>query len=134
MNKNLPPVQTGKAVWYGSEMESKKEEWILHLSDSEINELEEAAQHFLSKGTPIEHMTEDRFPLPTFGIKLKSLREKLINGIGFFILRGLPIEKYSERESATNIFWHRYAYRPCKVAKCNGSCVGPCPQHGIRQQ
>ena len=104
MSKNLPPIQTGKTVWYGSEMESKKEEWILHLSNSEINELDAAAQHFLSKGTPIEHMTEDRFPLSTLGLKLKSLREKLINGIGFFILRGLPIEKYSERESATIFF------------------------------
>ena len=44
------------------------------------------------------------FPLPIFGKELKKLRTKLIKGIGFSILRGLPIQNYSEREKYTIFF------------------------------
>jgi len=101
MNINLPPYQTGKSVWYGPEMESRKEDWIIQLSGSEIMDLEAASEKFIAEGTPLGLMDQAQFVLPTFGLKIKSLREKLINGIGFFIIRGLPIEKYNERESAT---------------------------------
>ncbi|MCB1025178.1 MAG: TauD/TfdA family dioxygenase [Acidobacteria bacterium] len=85
-------------------MESRKDEWIFHLSSAEIRELETAAQQFFAGGKPIEDMTEDDFQLPTLGVKLRYLRQQLINGIGFFIIRGLPVEKYSERESAAIFF------------------------------
>ena len=101
MEKHLPSLQTGKTVWYGPEMESRKEDWIIQLSDTEITELEAATEKFISLGTPVGLMNKFQFPLPSFGLKMKALREKLINGVGFFIMRGLPIEKYSEREAAT---------------------------------
>jgi len=100
MKANLPSLQTGKTVWYGPEMESRKEEWIIQLSNSEIMELEAALEKFIARETPIALMNQAQFPLPTFGLKLKELRENLINGIGFFIIRGLPIEKYNEQEAA----------------------------------
>ena len=101
MTKNLPPLQTGKTVWYGPEMASRKEDWIIQLLGSEITELETTAKNFIASGIPIGLMNQAHFPLPTLESKLKALREKLINGIGFFLMRGLPIEKYNERETAT---------------------------------
>jgi len=104
MKTNLPSYQTSKTVWYGPEMESRKDEWIIQLSDTEITELEAATENFIDKGTPVGLMNQVQFPLPIFGLKIKELREKLIKGIGFFILHGLPIEKYSELEAATIFF------------------------------
>jgi len=101
MKTNLPPLQTGKTVWYGPEMESREEDWIIHLSGTEIMELEAATNKFITKETPVALMKQAQFPLPTLGLKLKTLHEKLINGIGFFIIRGLSIEKYNEQEAAT---------------------------------
>lgn len=96
----IPPLQTGKAVWYGPAMNQKQKEWIITLSSSEVAELEHAAEHFLRSGIAIGEMKKNHFLLPTFGQKLLQLKEQLIHGIGFCLLKGLPIEKYTEKERA----------------------------------
>lgn len=104
MIHQLPPLQTGKSVWYGPEMELRKKEWILTLNSTEIIELEAAAAQFQQSNFPIGEMTKQQFPLPTFGKKLADLKDQLIQGIGFSLIRGLPIEKYTEKEIATIFF------------------------------
>lgn len=97
----LPSLQTGKSVWYGSAMNRRKKEWIIALSPAGILELEAAAEQFQQNGKSIGEMRKNDFLLPNFGKKLTTLKFQLINGIGFGLLRGLPIEKYSEKEAAT---------------------------------
>ena len=102
--QHLPPLQTGASVWYGPEMASRGTEWIIQLSGEEIAELEAAAGRFIATGIPIGQLTHKQFPLPSLGPVLKDLRRQLIRGIGFFLMRGLPVEKYSEREIVTIFF------------------------------
>lgn len=40
-------------------------------------------------------MSRELFPLPTLGDKLKTLAKELTSGIGFFHLRGLDPQRYS---------------------------------------
>ena len=88
MNKmNLPPLQSGPTVWYGPDMLKKSNEWQIHLSPSEILELEYAAEQFISSGLGIGLMNHELFPLPTLGPKMKSLREVLIQERGFFLMK-----------------------------------------------
>jgi len=101
MTYQLPPIQSGKSAWYGPDMELRKKEWILKLDPTEINELEVAAEQFLQNNQSIGTMTKSQFLLPIIGKKLRALKTQLINGIGFSIIRGLPIEKYSEKKVAT---------------------------------
>ena len=101
MEVQLPPVQEGKSVWTGKEMEKRKEEWVLELSKNEIAEIETATEGFLKTTLPIAQMKQIHFPLTAFGERLAGLKNQLINGIGFGILRGLAIEKYTEVELAT---------------------------------
>jgi len=101
MNQQLPPLQTGQSVWYGPAMNQRKDEWILHLSPTEITELEAAAEKFQQSGNSIGEMNEKQFVLPTFSEKLAALKTQLIQGIGFGLLKGLPIEQYSQKEAAT---------------------------------
>mgnify|MGYP002266167866 CR=1 FL=1 len=97
----LPPLQTGKSVWYGPAMNRRKKEWIIPLHPAEIVELEAAAEQFQQNGKSIGEMQKSDFSLPIFGKKLTALQDQLINGLGFGLLRGLSIEKYSEKEAAT---------------------------------
>ncbi len=100
----LPPYQHVPSAWYGPEMERHKDQWLIMLSDAEIAELETAAETFLHRGTALQQMTMRQFPLPTLGSKLNALRAQLIDGIGFFVLRGLPAERYREEQSAAIFF------------------------------
>jgi hypothetical protein len=97
----LPPMQKPASAWYGPDMERKQEEWTIHLNQNEIEELESASAPLLASQQNIAALTARHFPLPELGPKLASLRQKLIAGCGFALIRGLPVEKYSERQAGT---------------------------------
>lgn len=99
----LPQRLTGPSVWAGAEMRARQTDWINDLTSDDIADLEQAASHYLSLGRDIGLMTKFDFPLQRFDQHLTDLRDKLINGIGFEVLRGLPTETYSQ-EMAAAIF------------------------------
>ena len=104
MTTALPPTQKGPSVWYGPEMDKRKEEWIIQLSKKDINELKSATHAFVQSGKSIGSMTSALFLLPTLGNKLKQLQDQLLRGIGFFILRGLVVDDFDEKAIATLFF------------------------------
>ncbi|PHQ67991.1 MAG: taurine catabolism dioxygenase TauD [Sneathiella sp.] len=75
--------------------------WLVHLSEDEIVELENAAEAFQSRSLDLGAITIGDFHLPTLGRRLSDLRKTLMHGIGFEVLRGLPIKKYSQKTAAT---------------------------------
>ena len=100
-NSTLPPKQTGAGAWIGSDLAKRDNEWLTHLSPADIIELERAAEPLISDSFNIGTMTQAQFVLPKFSHKLTTLRNELIAGRGFSLLRGLPVAGYSEREAAT---------------------------------
>ncbi len=97
----LPPKQTGPAAWYGPDMVARESEWLTHWTAAEIAEIEAAAEPLQSPSVNIGQMTQADFPLPTIGPKLTALRQELLPGRGFALLRGLPVANYTEREVVT---------------------------------
>lgn len=85
-------------------MTAQKNEWLTHFTPAEIAELEAAAEPLVRKEASLGDVTAADFPLPTLAGKLTALREELIRGRGFALLRGLPVERYSERKAATIFF------------------------------
>ena len=88
------------SAWRGEEMAADPERWLVHLDASEIAELEHAAHAFLAGTHEIGEITKEKFPLPRFGAHLSKLKDRLINGIGFEVIRGLPVD-YSQQVAAT---------------------------------
>ena len=98
---DLPERFSGPAAWIGAEMQQRPGEWIVHLSDADVADLERAAHHYLSLDRDVGEITAEAFPLRSFGAHLQALREKLLHGIGFEVLRGLPVDAYDRRFAAT---------------------------------
>jgi hypothetical protein len=99
---NMPPGQIDiPSAWRGDEMAANPDRWIVKLSSDEIAELEQAADSFLATTKNIGEITKERFPLPRFGAHLTKLKETLIHGIGFEVIRGLPVAKYNLERAAT---------------------------------
>jgi hypothetical protein len=46
-------------------------------------------------GLPFEYVSQESFPLPTLGNKLKTLATELTSGVGFFHICGLDPKRYS---------------------------------------
>lgn len=97
----IPEKITGPAAWLGRDMQDRSDEWIVTLSSDDVAELEAAARHFLSLGRDLGEISSADFPLPSFGAHLARMKEKLLHGIGFEVLRGLPVERYDQLFAAT---------------------------------
>jgi TfdA family taurine catabolism dioxygenase TauD len=104
-----PPYKapiTGPAVWKGSDFSSPSDYWY-YLSSETIADLDRALRRIRESGNPSVSAgafgAED-FPLPSFENDAEALREELRFGSGFVVMKGLPIDRYTERE-ASMIYW-----------------------------
>ncbi|MEE9336002.1 MAG: TauD/TfdA family dioxygenase [Granulosicoccaceae bacterium] len=98
---HLPDYFTGASAWQGQQLRDTPAKWIYTLSGEEIKSLEAAATHYLSLGRDIGEISPKDFPLGGFADHVQSLQQSLLNGIGFEIIRGLPIEGYTKEFAAT---------------------------------
>lgn len=100
-NQRMPDQFSNAAAWVAGDMQAS--EWLTLLSDAQINELEQAAKHYLSAGRDIGVINAAQFPLPLMKPYLASLAVKLLNGNGVEVIRGLNLDNYS-LETAACIF------------------------------
>ena len=87
----------GPACWKGSELQDSPD-WILELEDQHARELLEALSAAESEGLDFRDVNRRNFRLPTFGPVLESLLGELLEGRGFLLLRGVPVEGLAERQ------------------------------------
>jgi Taurine catabolism dioxygenase TauD, TfdA family len=100
----LPPQQTGAAAWYGPDM-AVGDEWLMPLTPADIREIEQAVEWLIARDADIAAISVGDFPLPSLGSKLKArVRDEVLNGRGFLLMRGLPVERWNLREAATAYF------------------------------
>src|SRR3954454_8528051 len=94
----------GPSAWVGSDMRGREAEWSYRLSPSEIAEIEAALKSVQARGLDIADIRRADFPLPTLGPVLDRLRDEVLNGRGFVLLRGVPVENRPVVESAS-AYW-----------------------------
>ena len=80
------------------------DDWTLALSEKDIAELDAALAHAKAKGGDLLDVTKDDFPLPSLRARLRELEQDLIDGRGFCLIRGLPVERYAD-DDASLIYW-----------------------------
>jgi Taurine catabolism dioxygenase TauD, TfdA family len=72
--------------------------------DLEIAEIETAVKRVRAHGLHIAEIRREDFPLPTLGPVIDRLRAEVLDGRGFVLVRGLPVEDRPIAESAT-AYW-----------------------------
>jgi len=98
------PLIEGKSAWLGADMRRHPEEWIYTLSPVELAEIAAATASVRARGLDIAEITRADFPLPTLGPALDRLRDEILNGSGFALLRGIPVEGRPIADSAA-AYW-----------------------------
>lgn len=99
----LPQKFDLPCAWKGADLANKTEKWVRELSAGEISEIENAAEQFKQSGFSIEQVSPENFPLPTLSSTLNDIRHQLQSGLGFTLIRGLPVSNYSI-ETSCSIF------------------------------
>ncbi len=101
-------ILTSRADWRGARM-AENDQWIYRLSAGEIEELDAALAHAKAKGLSGDQISRDDFPLDSLSETLDALTDELVDGRGFVLIRGLPVDRYS-KEDAGSIYWGMGTY------------------------
>jgi Taurine catabolism dioxygenase TauD, TfdA family len=90
---------TGSSAWYGPEL-AKQTDWLWQLSDEDNAEIDAAIRHFQATGAPMEAITPETFPLPQLKVKLGRALVEILEGRGFVMVRGFPVQRYDRAAAA----------------------------------
>jgi hypothetical protein len=94
---------TGPTVWRGQDL-ARSTDWIRPLSAAAIGEIDAALRAVQARGLAWRDVRKADFPLPGVSADLAQVNRDLEWGRGLVLLRGLPVERYSEEELRT-IWW-----------------------------
>lgn len=94
----------GPQNWYGADMKSRTREWSHTWTPEEIAEIEAAATPIARAGRDLVTVAKNDFPLPSVAHRIAAVGRYVLDGQGFYLLRGLPVHRWDPRLAAT-IFW-----------------------------
>jgi hypothetical protein len=77
---------------------ARSDDWQHELSDAEIDDLDRALKGIRNPGGRLIDITRDDFPLPVLASRLAEVERDVRIGRGFFLLRGIPVERYTDDE------------------------------------
>ena len=97
MTQLLDHPLTGPCVWRGAELQAD-DSWIHTLQAPEIAEIDSALSTSRSIRCDFSILKPQDFALPVFAQTLEGIADELENGRGFVLIRGLPVERYSEED------------------------------------
>ena len=89
-------------TWRGPDIQDDPS-WIMPLTDADIAEVDAALRHVQERGLAIPFAAAD-FPLRNLAAKLDTIPDRLENGPGVVLVRGLPRSRYTTEECEL-IYW-----------------------------
>ena len=95
----LPAQITGPSAWYGPVL-AQETDWIEILQPEEIAEVETAVRTLEQAGFNPQAPRRDDFPLPILAPRLARILTDVLDGRGFVLLRGLPVQNWGPKRSA----------------------------------
>ena len=88
---------SGPTAWKSEDVLEDRS-WIEELSSEAIDAIDTALENVKTRGLDFPEFQKEDFPLPALADDLARYTEYLESGRGFLLLRGLPVERYSDSE------------------------------------
>jgi hypothetical protein len=101
--KDLRAPVCEPSVWHGAELNNDNI-WVHRLTDSDIAEIDTALEKLPEDISDLSTIGLSQFPLPNLSKKLWELQRDVVEGRGFVLIKGIPIERYSRFEAAA-LYW-----------------------------
>ena len=118
----LEPI-TGPSVWHGGEL-TRRGDWTIALDAGEVAELEAAARAMLDRD--LIGLASADLPLPRLDARLNEMRDAVVEGCGFALMRGLPVEEWPREGRRARLLGHRLAHRPARLPESARASARPC--------
>lgn len=91
------------AAWRGEDL-VRRPEWAETLSADELAEVEAGLERLRAEGRALQSLRAEDLPLGRLRARITGWRETLATGTGVVILRGLPVARWSQEDSARFFF------------------------------
>ncbi len=129
----LPPTIVGPSIWYGPDI-ANRAEWIEPLSHSELSEIESASHLLAHREVDWQSLSSDDFPLPTLKPRMSRILHEVLEGRGFVLLRGFPVERWGRRFSAIAFLGLGLHWGKLRSQNKNGHLLGHVKDLGLSSQ
>jgi alpha-ketoglutarate-dependent taurine dioxygenase len=96
------PIQ-GPGAWRGSDF-AGPEAWTWQIPARVLAEFDQALRRIRRQGRELPGLGLEDFPAPSFAAAASAIRRELESGRGFVLIRGLPMERYSDEDAAI-LYW-----------------------------
>lgn len=117
-------------AWKGMDL-AKDNSWVYYLSEESIASLESALYYVKQKGLKAPFFKKEDFPLPDLAEEIAYFIKELEDGKGFLLIRGLPMERYTDEE-ASIIYWGLGLHMGIPVSQnANGDFLGHVIDQGL---
>jgi len=100
---SLPDRIEGPSAWYGPAMAARAD-WIETLTAAESAEVAAATERLAARDVDIAAIGKSDFPLPGLAPRLARIRRDVLDGRGFTLLRGVPVDPGDIRRAAIAFF------------------------------
>ncbi|KAJ5092999.1 Taurine catabolism dioxygenase TauD/TfdA [Penicillium angulare] len=98
---DFPKKIEGPTVWKAEDYSQDMAKWTHKFTEEEIKEIGDTSDKFIQDKTPLEGISKSNFPLPKLSKRLEELRRVLIDGTGFWMFRGIPVDEWDLQKCAT---------------------------------
>ena len=106
METRTTPID-GPAAWRPADLHGRSD-WVHELTDAEQRELEQAVARLPDDGQvgdqALASIGLGQFPLAELEPRLAAIREQVLHGTGFVLVRGLPVSECDDT-SAARMLW-----------------------------
>lgn len=128
---DLPPHQQTPAAWLGPEMVSRAD-WIVQLHDAELAELEAAAIRLSASDADLTRLYPAHAALPLLAPRLRRVQDEVLQGRGFALLRGVPVQQWGRRRSAIAFLLIGACLGEVRPQNAHGHVLGHVRDMGLR--
>ncbi len=126
----LPPRQQTAAAWLGPEMAARSD-WIETLDAAELAELEAASGSICARGMDLALLQHEMAQLPLLQPRLQSILADVLEGRGFVLLRGLPVQRWGLAQSAAAFMLLGTHFGNMRPQNANGHVLGHVQDVGL---
>lgn len=95
---DLESLKADPANWRAAQL-ADNQRWYVELTPAHQREIEAAVAASTAARQPIHDISRDSFALPSLGPLLARVHDQLTDGLGFALLRGLPMQRLSREQA-----------------------------------
>jgi Taurine catabolism dioxygenase TauD, TfdA family len=119
----------GPKAWRGADL-TRDTDWIVAWSEAELAEIDRALAAARASRRALADVGREHFPLAAVAARLARVLDEVYAGRGFVLLRGLPVDRYSDDDVGL-ILWGlgRYLGAPL-YQNPQGDLLGHVYDHG----